>query len=85
MNCTFFHDPFIVPENQEALRQEEEACVAHMKLSLAHCAAMLGRWSTCQKALKEAQEPLKLPTSPVLGRTSTPRGLPGLPVAYSKS
>ena len=83
MNCSFFHDPAIVPENQEALRHEQDAATAHMKLSLAHCAAMLGRWSTCRKALAQAQEPAMACGFEVsLGRTSTPRAVAP---AYSKS
>lgn len=42
VNCTFFHDPEVEPENQETLQQERKAAMASMNLSLAHCSAMLG-------------------------------------------
>lgn len=56
VNCTFLHDPEIVPENQDTLRRECDAAIASMNLSLAHCAAMLGRWVTCTRSLKCAQD-----------------------------
>lgn len=43
---------------QDTLRRERDAAIASMNLSLAHCAAMLGRWVTCTRSLKCAQDRL---------------------------
>ncbi|CAK9073290.1 unnamed protein product [Durusdinium trenchii] len=56
VNCKFFHDPTIVPENEESRQQERNASLASMNLSLAHCAAMLSRWQTCTRALQRAED-----------------------------
>ncbi|CAE7362609.1 Capn15 [Symbiodinium microadriaticum] len=56
VNCKFSHDLEASPEIQERLRREKADAMAAMNLSLAHAAAMLGRWVLCRRALSRAEE-----------------------------
>ncbi|CAE7513255.1 trmB [Symbiodinium natans] len=56
VNCKFHHDLEASPESQERMQQEKVAAMAAMNLSMAHAAAMLGRWPLCRRALKCAED-----------------------------
>eukprot|EP00439_Symbiodinium_sp_Y106_P041365 s1099_g5.t1 len=56
VNCKFSHDLEASPEIQERLHREKAGAIAAMNLSLAHAAAMLGRWVLCRSALNRAEE-----------------------------
>ncbi|CAE7386954.1 Lmf1 [Symbiodinium sp. CCMP2456] len=56
VNCKFSHDLEASPEIQERLQREKAGAMAAMSLSLAHAAAMLGRWVLCRRALNRAEE-----------------------------
>ena len=42
--------------NQERMEREKASAVAAMNLSLAHAAAMVGRWVLCRRALTRAED-----------------------------